>query len=214
VPRPCSISALTFRTRLKEAFYYPNSAWCVCAVGGRYEFLSQPGVRNLDARTFMFFYATGITPATFNKFVGIGSQYALAFLDADNKPLDGSKTYKLTLPPSIPAKNFWSIVDYDNRTRSELQTDQQFPSIGSEKKGIVLSFKPISNFRASVARRRVSSSIPTPQSMYISGRPRRRTTRGTGFKPYRAKGGIRFCASMVPFNLNMTKRGGRVKSNG
>jgi hypothetical protein len=30
-------------------------------VGGSYEFLSQPGVRNYDARTFMFYYATGIT---------------------------------------------------------------------------------------------------------------------------------------------------------
>ena len=26
---------------------------------------------------------------------------------------DGSKTYKLHLPPNIPAKNFWSLVLYD-----------------------------------------------------------------------------------------------------
>jgi hypothetical protein len=131
--------ALTFRTRLKEAYYYPNSAWCVCAVGGSHEFLSQPGVRNYDARTFMFYYATGITPAMFSKMVGVGSQYALAFVDAESKPLDGSKTYKLHLPPNIPAKDFWSLVVYDNQTRSELQTDQQFPSIGSQKKGIIVN---------------------------------------------------------------------------
>jgi hypothetical protein len=131
--------ALTFRTPLKEAFYYPNSAWCVCAVGGSYEFLSQPGVRNFDAAVFMFYYATGITPAMFTKMVGIGSQYALAFVDANNKPLDGSKTYKLHLPPNIPAKDFWSVVVYDNQTRSELQTDYQFPSIGSAKAGIVIN---------------------------------------------------------------------------
>lgn len=131
--------ALTFRSRLKEAFYYPNSAWCVCAVGGSYEFLAQPGVRNFDAAVFMFYYATGITPAMFNKMVGVGSQYALAFVDADNKPLDGSKTYKLHLPPNIPAKDFWSVVVYDNQTRSELQTDYRFPSIGSQKKGIVVN---------------------------------------------------------------------------
>jgi hypothetical protein len=87
----------------------------------------------------MFYYATGITPAMFSKMVGIGSQYALAFVDAENKPLDGSKTYKLHLPPNIPAKDFWSLVLYDNQTRSELQTDQQFPSIGSQKKGIVVN---------------------------------------------------------------------------
>ena len=47
------------------------------------------------------------------------------------------KTYQLHLPPNIPAKNYWSVAVYDNQTRSMLQTDQQFPSIGSEKKGVV-----------------------------------------------------------------------------
>jgi hypothetical protein len=131
--------ALTFRTRLKDSFFYPNSAWCTPFIGGSYQFLSQPGVRNLDARTFFFYYATGITPAMANKFIGIGSQYAAAFVDADNKPLDGSKTYKLHLPPNIPAKDFWSIVVYDNQTRSDLQTDQQFPSVSSLTEGVVIN---------------------------------------------------------------------------
>ena len=45
-----------------EPRYIPNSAWCTPFVGGSYEFLDN-GVRLLDARSFMFFYATGITPA-------------------------------------------------------------------------------------------------------------------------------------------------------
>jgi hypothetical protein len=93
----------------------------------------------LDARTYFYFYATGNTPAMIAKMVGVGSQYATAFVDANQQPLDGAKTYRLHLPPNIPAKNFWSIVLYDNQTRSMLQTDQQFPSIGSEKKGIVIN---------------------------------------------------------------------------
>ena len=35
------------------------------------------------------------------------------------------------------AKSFWSFTLYDNQTRSELQTDQQFPGIDSNKKGLV-----------------------------------------------------------------------------
>jgi hypothetical protein len=131
--------AILFRTRMKEAYFYPNSAWVTTFVGGNYEFLSQPGVRNLDARTLFHYYATGITPAMAMKMVGIGSQYAAAFVDSDRKPLDGSKTYKIHLPPNIPAKNFWSFVVYDNQTRSMLQTDAQFPSIGSQTKGIVIN---------------------------------------------------------------------------
>jgi hypothetical protein len=130
--------ALLFRTRMKDAYYFPNSAWLTTFTGG-YEFLLQPGVRNLDARTMFFYYATGITPAMAMKMVGVGSQYAAAFVDSEGKPLDGSKTYKIHLPPNIPAKDFWSFVVYDNQTRSMLQTDEQFPSIGSEDKSVVVN---------------------------------------------------------------------------
>jgi hypothetical protein len=131
--------ALTFRPRDKAAYFYPNSAWFTPMPGGSYEFLSQPGVRNLDARVMMHYYATGITPAMVIKMVGVGSQYAAATTDSAGKALDGGKTYKIHLPPNIPANNFWSFVVYDNQTRSMLQTDAQFPSIGSQTKGIVIN---------------------------------------------------------------------------
>jgi hypothetical protein len=130
--------AILFRSRMKDAYFYSGSAWMTTFAGG-YEFLLQPGVRNLDARTMFHYYATGITPAMALKMVGIGSQYAAAFVDSEGKPLDGSKTYKIHLPPHIPAKDFWSFVVYDNQTRSMLQTDQQFPSIGSQKEGVVVN---------------------------------------------------------------------------
>jgi len=33
----------------------------------------------------------------------------------------------------------WSVVLYDNQTRSQLQTDQQFPSISSQKADMVVN---------------------------------------------------------------------------
>jgi hypothetical protein len=45
-------------------------------------------------------------------------------------------------------------VVYDNQTRSELQTDQQFPSIGSQKKGIVVNPNNPSKHHA-IPRRRI-----------------------------------------------------------
>jgi hypothetical protein len=111
----------------------------MCFVGGSYEFLSQPGVVDPEALVHFMYYATGVTPAMAIKKVGLGSQYAAATTDAQGKPLDGSKTYKIHLPPNIPAKDFWSFVVYDNQTRSMLQTDQQFPSIGSQKKDLVVN---------------------------------------------------------------------------
>lgn len=123
--------ATTFRNRQKEGYFYENSAWC-SPFFASYKFESQPGVRNLDAFAFFYFYATGVTPAMEAKMVGQGSQYAGAFVDSKGKPLDGGKNYKLHLPPNIPIKNFWSVIVYDNQTRSMIQTDQQFPMVTSQ----------------------------------------------------------------------------------
>lgn len=131
--------ALSFRPRLEGVYYFPDRQWFTNFAGGSYEFMKQPGVRNLEGRVLFHYYATGITPAMAMKMVGVGSQYGAATTDSEGKPLDGSKTYKIHLPPGIPARNFWSIVVYDNQTRSMLQTDHQFPSISSQKKGVVIN---------------------------------------------------------------------------
>ena len=55
--------------------------------------------------------------------------------DANGNYLDGGKTYKITLPGPIPAKEFWSFVVYDNQTRSLLETDQKLAGVDSTKAG-------------------------------------------------------------------------------
>jgi hypothetical protein len=73
------------------------------------------------------------------KMVGAGSQYAFADHDAAGRYLDGAKTYRLHLPPDIPAKDFWSVLVYDPQTRSMLQTDQRFPSLSSQKEDLTVN---------------------------------------------------------------------------
>jgi hypothetical protein len=68
------------------------------------------------------------------KMVGSGSQYALAFVDARGRSLDGGGTYRLHVPANVPVNNFWSVIAYDNQTRSFLQTDQTWPSVTSKDK--------------------------------------------------------------------------------
>ena len=127
--------AIAFHFREKEGYYYPNSAWQLPFVGG-YLFQTQPGVLNLSAYSFYYFLATGVTPAMEEKMVGRGSQYAWAARDSEGRPLDGGKNYKLHLPPNIPVKRFWSVILYSNQTRSMIQTDQRFPSVSSQDKGL------------------------------------------------------------------------------
>lgn len=129
--------ALTARPRDEAYLIYPGESvsWTIPFPGGSHEFLDN-GVLTLDGRIFMHFYATGITPAMSMKMVGIGSQYACAYLDGTGQPFDGSKTYKVHLPANVPAKDFWSFTLYDNQTRSMLQTDQQFPGIEGNQAGV------------------------------------------------------------------------------
>jgi len=124
--------ALGFRARDDDFYFYPGeSAWFTAFLGGSHEFI-QNNVRLLDARTCFFYMATGITPAMAAKMVGAGSQYAAATVDANGDYLDGSKTYRLHLPPDIPVKTFWSLIPYDTQTRSVLQTDQRDTALSSE----------------------------------------------------------------------------------
>ena len=90
------------------------------------------GARTLNARTSFFFYATYITPAMIMRLTDIGSQYLGAFVDSNGEYFDGGKTYKVTLPPKVPAGKFWSLTVYDNQTRSMLDTPQRYPRAGSQ----------------------------------------------------------------------------------
>lgn len=138
---------LVFMPRSSEDFnfYGSSSHWMNNLFVGGYEFLTPPpqvtekgvesypydGARKLDARTVMFYIATGITPSMAMRLQGIGSQHLASFLDSHNQPLDGAKTYQLKLPANIPAAQFWSLTLYDNQTRSMLDTPQSYPKAGS-----------------------------------------------------------------------------------
>ncbi len=118
------------RTRI-----YTDRQWFTPFVGGSFQFLDG-SERLLDARIMFFYYATGITPAMSEAKPGTGSAYAGTFRDSAGNYLDGSRTYKVTLPGPIPAKNFWSFTVYDNQTRSLLPTDQKVAGIDSTLPGI------------------------------------------------------------------------------
>lgn len=45
------------------------------------------------------------------------------------KPLVGASSYKVTLPPDIPAELFWSVTLYEAENASDLANGQAFPSL-------------------------------------------------------------------------------------
>jgi hypothetical protein len=129
--------AITYRPRIDGVFIYPdtNSSWTQAYANKNTSFEAD-GTMGLDARVLFYFNATGVTPAMATTHAGAGSDYALAYLDSNKKAFDGAKTYKLHLPPNVPVNNFWAVTIYDTQTRSLLQTDQAFPTVGSQNKGM------------------------------------------------------------------------------
>jgi hypothetical protein len=126
--------------------YYPGSMWGNMLWQGGYNFETPPpmitregfepfpptGARTLDSRTAFYYGYTMDSPGMIMRLPNVGSQYLMGFTDADKNYVDGGKTYKVTLPPNIPAAAFWSFTVYDNQTRSMLQTPQRYPRAGSQ----------------------------------------------------------------------------------
>lgn len=127
--------------------YYPGSSWASMLWEGGANFETPPplftkegmfkpfpatGARTLDSRTAFYYGYTLDSPGMIMRIPNVGSQYLMGFLDASKNPFDGAKTYKVTLPPNIPAAKFWSFTLYDNQTRSMLATPQRYPRAGSQ----------------------------------------------------------------------------------
>jgi hypothetical protein len=127
--------------------YYPGSMWGnmlwqgganfetpppMISKDGLFEPLPPTGARTLDSKTAFYYGYTLDSPGMIMRLPRVGSQYLMGFLDADKNDLDGAKTYKVTLPPNIPAAAFWSFTLYDNQSRSMLDTPQRYPRAGSQ----------------------------------------------------------------------------------
>ena len=123
---------ITFASRDPDIAIWDGLSWETPFIGGSSEF-ERNGYRNLDARTLFHYNAIVISPAMAAPMPeGKGSKYTSTYKDANGEYLDGSKTYRLHVPPNVPVREFWSITAYDPSTRSQLQTSQPFPSVSSQ----------------------------------------------------------------------------------
>ena len=74
---------------------------------------TQPDAYPVDDRGMGYSYAyIGI------KRLGAGQFYMISIRDKDGNSFDGGKTYKLTVPPDAPVKQYWSVTAYDRETHA------------------------------------------------------------------------------------------------
>jgi hypothetical protein len=128
--------AISFSPRHPGLYTYgKDSGWYQPIIGGSTTYMEN-GARVLDGRVFYHFGYICVSPAMSSKAPGKGSDYSMGMVDAQGRPLDGAKTYRLHLPPNIPVKDFWALTLYDTQTRCQLQTDQRFPTLDSYQEGL------------------------------------------------------------------------------
>jgi hypothetical protein len=105
--------------RYDEGFYRmnPDIRWfpaampeVIKAVAGGY---ADPNEYPVDARGVT--YTLGFTGI---KRIGTAQFYLMVAKDKAGQDFDGSKSYRLTVPPNAPVKNYWSVTAYDRETHA------------------------------------------------------------------------------------------------
>jgi hypothetical protein len=92
------------------------------------------GYLDLDTRIWFFTDYYSISPGMISQIPGKGAKYMIGFTDSASAPLSGASSYRITLPPNIPAANFWSVTLYEAENASGLANGRPFPSLGSRDK--------------------------------------------------------------------------------
>lgn len=112
----------------KRNLYYPDRQYQNTWAGGTAEWLQESYLDGIQrASYFQIAYSTA--PAMVMRTLNAGSKYPFAFRDADGEFLDGSKAYKLHLPPNPPAALFWAVTAYNITDGTMPETPQLLPSI-------------------------------------------------------------------------------------
>lgn len=96
--------------------YWPDAHWGVPGTGDASPetgFVSGDKSVNVMARAVFFFLACAPP-----KQIGKASFYLSTFVDKAGAPLESSKSYRLRVPPDVPAAQFWAATVYTTDTAS------------------------------------------------------------------------------------------------
>lgn len=97
--------------------FYPGTHWTMPALTEAVEGQSSTYANHdkyaVDARGVAYTYAYIAI-----KRLGAGQFYTISIRDKDGQPYDGSKSYRLTVPPNVPVAQYWSVTAYDRETHA------------------------------------------------------------------------------------------------
>ena len=164
---------------------------------GEFKPLPPTGARTLDSRTAFYYAYTLDSPAMIMQIPGVGSQYLIAFRDANGEVFDGAKTYKVMLPKDIPAAAFWSFTPTTIRPGRCCKRRRSTRAPG---------------------RRAIRRPPPKPPRTarppcILAPNSPKASPAATGSRPTPTRAGSTFCGSTARCRPTSTKAGGRARSS-
>jgi hypothetical protein len=94
----------------------------------------QESYLDVNERAAYFQIAYGSAPAMVMRTLDAGSKYPFTVRDAEGDFLNGSKVYRLHLPPNPPAALFWAVTAYNITDGTMTEASQLLPSINGFNK--------------------------------------------------------------------------------
>jgi len=95
--------------------FYEGGHWALPVnpevLAGMQSFFANPDSYPIDGRGATYSMAF-FCP----KHSAAGSSYLMSTRDKNDRPFNGSGTYRLTVPPNVPVKQYWSATAYDRAT--------------------------------------------------------------------------------------------------
>jgi hypothetical protein len=113
--------------------YWPDRHWSFVMVPDAqrgFEFVSKDAVE-IDKRATAWFFYT-FYPKELTEHAG--TVYLAPIADSTGKPLEKGKTYKLTVPKDVPAREFWSLTVYERATWAFIKNPLDRAGLGSFNK--------------------------------------------------------------------------------
>ncbi len=117
----------TYPPALPNTRYYTDRQYATLWGGVDANFMS-PTYQAIDQQAAFFQLAYSSAPAMVVDAIGVGSKYPSTARDAEGELLEGNRSYKLRLPPNVPAALFWSVTIYNPSDGTMPETAQPFPS--------------------------------------------------------------------------------------
>jgi hypothetical protein len=125
--------ASAFDKRFEGIRYRPDAHWDYVVPP---DYVVDQDIGNstqFEERTAVFYEAIGMSSGSIPKTPGVGQAYFSAYRDKNGNAFDGSKTYRLHVPPNPPVKQFWSVTVYDVDTRCLIQNKEQIADRSSRQ---------------------------------------------------------------------------------